>query len=141
MQFNEYQDTVSHTAVYPNVGDNYTYPMLGLAGEAGETAGALAEMATTVAHGAVQLLALTAGLAKEGGDVAEAIKKLERDMGGVVNEEKREQVKKELGDVLWYIASLAREFNLKLDDVAQANVEKLFGRRDRGTLHGSGDDR
>ena len=55
--------------------------------------------------------------------------------------ERREALSKELGDVLWYLAQLATELDLDLDEVAQANLEKLLSRQRRGVLSGSGDDR
>jgi NTP pyrophosphatase (non-canonical NTP hydrolase) len=48
---------------------------------------------------------------------------------------------KELGDVLWYVAQLASELELELDDVASENLQKLFSRQRRGVLSGSGDNR
>jgi len=48
---------------------------------------------------------------------------------------------KELGDVLWYVAQLASELGLELDEIAAQNLEKLFSRQERGVLSGSGDDR
>lgn len=109
MDFTEYQKLTGETAIYPGRGNNYTYPVLGLAGEAGE--------------------------------VAEKFKKLLRDKGGVIDDEFRATVKKELGDVLWYVSAISSELDLSMDDVAQANIEKLFGRKERGTLQGSGDNR
>ena len=50
-------------------------------------------------------------------------------------------LKKELGDCLWFIATICTDFGLDLNDVAHANIEKLLSRKLRGTLHGSGDDR
>lgn len=81
------------------------------------------------------------GLAGETGEVLEKIKKTVRDKGGVVDEETRQALAKELGDVMWYVAQLATELGLSLDEVASANVEKLQSRKSRGALHGSGDDR
>lgn len=81
------------------------------------------------------------GLADEAGEVVGKIKKVMRDDNGVVSEEKKIEIKKELGDVLWYLAQLSTELNLKLSEVATANVEKLSSRKDRGVLHGSGDNR
>lgn len=83
----------------------------------------------------------TLGLTDEAGEVAGKVKKIFRDDGGVLTEEKRQDISKELGDVLWYIAQLATELNLDLGDIAQANLDKLASRKERGTLHGSGDNR
>jgi NTP pyrophosphatase (non-canonical NTP hydrolase) len=81
------------------------------------------------------------GLAGEAGEVAEHAKKAIRDDGGVVVQERREQMAKELGDVLWYVAQIASELGLDLDEIARANLEKLLSRQQRGVLSGSGDDR
>jgi NTP pyrophosphatase (non-canonical NTP hydrolase) len=109
MTFEEYQKESRKTAVYPNVGENFVYPTLGLVGEAGE--------------------------------VAEKIKKILRDDGGVVSEEKRKEIAKELGDVLWYLAQISSELKLSLEEIAALNIEKLKSRAERGMLHGSGDNR
>ena len=77
----------------------------------------------------------------EAGEVQGKIKKIIRDNGGYINAESKIEIKKELGDLLWYIASMCDNLGIKLEDVAQGNIEKLQGRRDRGTLHGSGDNR
>ena len=82
------------------------------------------------------------GLAGESGEIAEKVKKWIRDEGGqVMTEERRDAILKELGDPLWYIASLADDLGLTLQDVVDDNVEKLTSRRDRGVLGGSGDNR
>lgn len=81
------------------------------------------------------------GLNGEAGEVAEHAKKMIRDDEGELTPERREKVRKELGDVLWYIAACADEAGLDLDDVAQANLDKLFDRQTRGVLNGAGDDR
>jgi len=81
------------------------------------------------------------GLANEAGEVLGVAKKIFRDQAGEVSEETRQKIKKELGDVLWYLAQVASDFDLKLDDIAQANLDKLASRKDRGVLQGSGDDR
>ena len=51
------------------------------------------------------------------------------------------KIKKELGDVLWYLAQLSTDLGIKLSEVAKANVEKLASRMERNVLHGSGDNR
>ncbi len=109
MTFQEYQEQSRETAVYPDKGNNFVYPTLGLAGEAGE--------------------------------VAEKIKKVLRDGNGIVSPEKKEEIKKELGDVLWYLSNLSKELGISLEDVAQNNLDKLRSRQKRGELHGSGDNR
>jgi NTP pyrophosphatase (non-canonical NTP hydrolase) len=81
------------------------------------------------------------GLTGEAGEVAEKVKKLLRDQDGVIDEEFRQAIKKELGDVLWYLTAMAYELGFSLEEVAEANIEKLHSRRERGKIHGSGDDR
>jgi NTP pyrophosphatase (non-canonical NTP hydrolase) len=81
------------------------------------------------------------GLAGEAGEVAEHVKKAIRDDEGSVLPERRAAMAKELGDVLWYLAQLATELELDLDEVAQMNLDKLRSRQERGVLAGSGDDR
>lgn len=83
----------------------------------------------------------TLGLAGEAGEVADKIKKIIRDKGGVVSEEDRLELAKELGDVFWYLANLSFELSLALDFVAKTNIEKLQSRMDRGVISGEGDNR
>ena len=113
MDFNTYQIETRKKAVYPDVGNNFIFPTLGLVGEAGE--------------------------------IAEKVKKLIRDKNTAtpqtVTSSDREEIQKELGDVLWYLAQLASEFKLSLNDVAQTNIDKIASRHDRGVVHGDGDNR
>lgn len=83
----------------------------------------------------------TLGLVGEAGEVAEKIKKIFRDNNGILDEERKQVLKKELGDVLWYLAQLSTELGLSFDDVACYNIEKLSSRKERNTLHGDGDNR
>jgi len=109
VQLSDYQHRSRATAVYPDAGDNLTYPALGLCGEAGEC--------------------------------AEKVKKAIRDDGGVLSDDRRAALAAEIGDALWYVAQLATEAGLELDEIAEENLAKLLSRRDRGALQGSGDSR
>ena len=83
----------------------------------------------------------TLGLAGEAGEIVEKVKKLVRNDDGKISEEFRADIKKELGDVLWYVAQLATEFDVSLEEIAKLNGEKLRSRMERGKLHASGDNR
>lgn len=109
MTFTEYQEQAISTAIYPNRGNNFVYPVLGLAGETGE--------------------------------IAEKVKKIIRDHNGEMTEEHKRLIKKELGDVLWYINALCCELGFQLEDVAVENIAKLQSRKASGKIHGSGDER
>lgn len=87
------------------------------------------------------LLRMVLGLVGESGEIAEKFKKWLRNGTNDRSEIDTEDMKKELGDVLWYVAGLADELGISLEDIAQANVEKLASRKDRGVLHGDGDNR
>ncbi len=77
----------------------------------------------------------------EAGEIQGKMKKVLRDDSGVLSDEKRAAIAAELGDLMWYVAQTASELGVSLGDVAQANLDKLAGRKERGTLQGSGDSR
>jgi NTP pyrophosphatase (non-canonical NTP hydrolase) len=81
------------------------------------------------------------GLAGEVGELCNKIKKIYRDHNGVVTTEMRNDLFKEAGDALWYLAVLCEDLEFDLDDVAEENLTKLLSRKDRGVIGGSGDDR
>lgn len=116
MELNEYQKRALDTANYPYEFSTI-YPALGMNGEAGE--------------------------------VADKVKKIIRDTdykkdkyGAIkITDEKKKELALEIGDVLWYCATLSADLGYSLDDVAQMNVEKLASRKRRGVLSGSGDNR
>lgn len=81
----------------------------------------------------------TLGLTGEAGEVADKVKKTIRDMGGDFSESRRHDIALELGDVMWYAATLARDLGYTLDEVARMNIEKLASRAARGKIHGEGD--
>ena len=98
--------------------------------------------ATAVYPGAGDNLTYPAlGLCGEAGEAAEKVKKALRDDGGVLTDERRAALAAELGDVLWYVAQLATEAGLDLDEIAEHNLAKLLSRKERNVLQGSGDTR
>ncbi len=88
-----------------------------------------------------ELFHLLLGLLGEAGEIAEKFKKLVRDQDSDLGKVDREDLKKELGDVLWYIATLADFLDISLDDIAESNIAKLADRQKRGVLKGQGDNR
>jgi NTP pyrophosphatase (non-canonical NTP hydrolase) len=92
-------------------------------------------------EGIVGLAYVTLGLSSEVGEVQGKVKKIIRDKGGNISKEDKEEIAKELGDSLWYIANLAIELGYSLSDIAEMNRKKLFSRMERGTIGGSGDNR
>ncbi len=83
----------------------------------------------------------TLGLVNEAGELAGKVKKIFRDKQGQISEEERQALKGELGDVLWYLTQICTELDLTLEEVAEANIEKLFSRLERGKIGGDGDNR
>lgn len=83
----------------------------------------------------------TLGLTGEAGEVAEKIKKIFRDSNAEFSAEQLELIKKELGDVLWYLTQIATDLNIDLEDIAKTNIEKLYSRLERQKIHGDGDNR
>ena len=81
------------------------------------------------------------GLVGEAGETADKFKKIIRDEGGTISEKSRGEIVKELGDVLWYIASIARYLDTDLSKIAHDNIAKLEDRYQRNLLHGEGDER
>ena len=113
MDFKEYQEKSRVTAKYPEAGDTFQYPILGLVGEAGEIADKLKKHIRD-----------------------DGINKPSE-----LSDEQKHEIGKELGDVLWYISQLTTELGLSLDEVAQMNIDKLYSRMERDKLGGSGDNR
>lgn len=99
------------------------------------------ETAIYKGKGTVLGLAYTALGLGESGEVQGKVKKILRDDDGIISEEKRQAIKKELGDQLWYIAQTGTELNLTFEEIAQSNIDKLSDRKERAVLTGSGDNR
>jgi NTP pyrophosphatase (non-canonical NTP hydrolase) len=79
---------------------------------------------------------LAIALNGEAGEVADKVKKSIRD-----DQELEENVKDEIGDVLWYMARLLDELEISFSETAQHNMDKVLDRKERGELQGSGDNR
>lgn len=123
MQMSYYQDCALATAVYPQE-LGIAYASLGLAGEAGE-----------VANKVKKIL--------RGDDAGENSYGSDDVVSGqfMITAERREQIKKELGGVMWYLAATAKEAGLSLDEIADHNIRELRSRQSRGVLKGDGDNR
>jgi len=130
MNFKEYQKATEETANYPSIGKIFIYPALGVNGEVGE-----------LADKVIKILAKLVKFHNSSSAIAERMKKLMRDKNGIITEEEKEGVKKELGDILYYAARICTEFNIDLHDVATTNIEKLRSRKSRGKISGEGDNR
>jgi NTP pyrophosphatase (non-canonical NTP hydrolase) len=120
MTFEEYQAKVQTTAIYKFAIQQMGFP-----------------------EGANRLLNLAySGLGLgESGEVQGKIKKIIRDSGGVITDEAKILIAKELGDQLWYISDTASNLGISLDEIANGNIAKLADRKERGVLGGSGDNR
>lgn len=96
---------------------------------------------TAVYSSNVNVMYPAMGLAGEAGEVLNKIKKVYRDKDGVFDAETKREIAKELGDVLWYVAVLARDLGEDLEDTARDNLLKLQDRMRRGVIGGEGDNR
>ena len=81
------------------------------------------------------------GLTSEAGEVSGKWKKVLRDDDGELSDEVRTAILHEIGDVLWYVSQLAKEFGATLGAVASMNIDKLADRQERNKISGSGDNR
>lgn len=78
-------------------------------------------------------------LVAEAGEVAGKAAKHRRDGGDI--EEYNESIKKELGDVMWQAAAVAKDHGFSLSEICQHNLDKLASRQRRNVIQGSGDTR
>lgn len=122
--FDEYQRQADTTAVYPGKGTvlGLLYVSLGL-GEAGEAQG----KAKKVLRDDLEIEF------KDGGFLFRSDFEL--------TDSRREQIKSEVSDVLWYVSAVATELGISLGEIAEYNLAKLSDRKNRGVLQGSGDNR
>ena len=89
----------------------------------------------------VAFLEKVLGVVGEAGETADKIKKIIRDKSGKPTDGDKVEITKELGDILWYLANIARYMGVTMTEVAQMNLDKLESRRERNKLHGEGDNR
>ncbi len=111
MEFNEYQEKASVTATFTGKQEEH------------------------------QLMYLALGVCGEAGEIAEKVKKIIRNDEGVVSDEKRESIRSEIGDVLWYLSQLSRVLGIPFEDAAQDNIRKIMDRKARGVVKSTGDTR
>lgn len=84
----------------------------------------------------------TLGLTGEAGEVSDKVKKVIRDRNSDFSDPAtKHAIAEEIGDVLWYCATLSHDLDYNLDEIARMNYEKLKSRQERGKIHGSGDNR
>ena len=88
-----------------------------------------------------ELVAQILGLVGESGEVAEKVKKLIRDKGGLLTEDDKAELLKELGDILWYVNAVSHLLGSSIGEVAESNLQKVLSRKTRGVTKGSGDNR
>lgn len=81
------------------------------------------------------------GLVGEAGEVAEKFKKIIRDKNGELSDLDRQDIKKELGDVLWYVSAVGHYLDIPLGEIANLNLDKVLSRQSRGVTKGTGDNR
>lgn len=81
------------------------------------------------------------GISGEAGEIIEKWKKIVAYKDGEISEADVLEIKKELGDVMWYVALLAHSLELSLDSVVELNVNKLADRKVRNVQKGQGDNR
>ena len=81
------------------------------------------------------------GLTGEAGEVANKVKKIYRDDGGALTDDKVRELLGELGGVAWYLTAVAQELGVTLDEVFQYNYDQITSRMERGVIQGSGDNR
>ncbi len=74
-----------------------------------------------------RLLTAAVGMSAEAGEFTEVVKKIVF-QGKPVNEENLFHLKRELGDIMWYVAQACIGLDISLDEVMEMNVEKLVAR-------------
>ena len=81
------------------------------------------------------------GITGEAGECSDKVKKVIRDNNGEFTDDRKREIAKEIGDVLWYCAALAHDIGYTLNEVGEMNIEKLNSRKERNKINGNGDNR
>lgn len=81
------------------------------------------------------------GITGEAGECSDKVKKVIRDNNGEFTGDRKQEIAKEIGDVLWYCAALAHDIGYTLNEVGEMNVAKLSSRKERNKINGNGDNR
>ena len=80
-----------------------------------------------------RLLTAAVGMSAEAGEFTEIVKKIIF-QGKPVNEENLFHMKRELGDIMWYVAQACMGLNTSIDEIIEMNVEKLEKRYPGGSF-------
>jgi NTP pyrophosphatase (non-canonical NTP hydrolase) len=130
--FEEYSKalTAARTKGYPLCGQNMVYPALKCAGEAGELADKIGKHWRNESK-----------LYIENGYKGEPKAEVFCMSADSMRERFKLEVKKEMGDILWYLWAMCEEMGTTLDEIARINVEKVSDRAKRGVVCSTGDNR
>lgn len=121
MELNDYQQKAMTTCMPSS--QNFSYMMLNLVGEVGEFA---SKVAKHIRKGHYSIMSSNIANGRNIDDLADPTEALE-------------ELKKEVGDVLWQLSGLCTVMGWSLEEVAQQNLDKLAARKVAGTIDGNGD--
>lgn len=200
MDLTEYQKLSRETAIYPNVGNNIIYPVLGLVGEVGETFEKIKELPSKkdilFKDGKLNYNIISdytpiqeyqdkvKEIQKEFGDslwylsqccselgldlndvyyqeenfwytkncgiedmmilsskITEVVKKTIRDKNGICDDNDKEKIRNHLSHIFYCLKKVLCDYDTDIEIAAQLNIDKLFSRKERGVIQGSGDNR
>lgn len=98
-------------------------------------------MSTSKVYDCLPIIYPILGMNGEAGEAAEKVKKCLRDNAGIFGGQIKQEILKELADVLWYIWAAADDMGYTLEDVMNIGMKKVKERQETNTVHGSGDNR
>ncbi|MCK5612756.1 hypothetical protein KAR91_63370 [Candidatus Pacearchaeota archaeon] len=163
MNLDEYQAAANTTAMHPNKGNNLFYPVLGLIGEFGEATEAIMRgssdkdillensdvlwyLSTICTELQIKLTDITDSHIIDTplvvlGRLAEVTKKLMRDDNSIISDKHRELLKPLLAKLFFRVKTTAESYGSTIEEIADMNIKKLFDRKARNKIQGSGDHR